>query len=259
MAAMELIREQVKICESAGVEILCCPEAVLGGLADYSLQPKDFAIDVERGQLDTLLAPLSNNTVTTIVGFTEIAGTRLYNAAAVFQKGRVVGLYRKLYPAINKSVYEPGDRLPVFTVNDLTFGIMICNDSNFYEVGRIMTAKGAAALFVPTNNGLPPDRAEEKLVTAARNVDIARAIDNGVSVVRADVFGRTESLISYGSSEIVDGNGKVLQSAASFSEELLIADIKTVPKHRSGRNTAANRAVAEEYRQLVDREFQERY
>ena len=78
MAAIELIREQVKICESAGVEILCCPEAVLGGLADYSLQPKDFAIDVERGQLDTLLAPLSNNTVTTIVGFTEIDGTRLY-------------------------------------------------------------------------------------------------------------------------------------------------------------------------------------
>jgi hypothetical protein len=35
MAVVDLIREQVEICESQGVEILCCPEGVLGGLADY--------------------------------------------------------------------------------------------------------------------------------------------------------------------------------------------------------------------------------
>jgi 5-aminopentanamidase len=150
MEAVELIRKRVKWCESEGVAILCCPEAILGGLADYSPQPAEFAIDVERGQLGAVLAPLASSTVTTILGFTEIAGgDRLYNTAAVFQNGIVVGLYRKLYPAINRSVYEPGDRTPVFTVCGLTFGIIICNDSNFSGPARIMAARGATALFVP--------------------------------------------------------------------------------------------------------------
>jgi predicted amidohydrolase len=156
MDVIGLIREQINWCESKGIEILCYPEAVLGGLADYASRPTDIAIDVEAGQLDALLAPLASDSVAIILGLTEIdRGGRLYNSTAVFHKGSVVGLYRKLYPAINKSVYEAGDKTPVFTIGELTFGIIICNDSNYYEPARIMASKGATALFVPTNNGLP--------------------------------------------------------------------------------------------------------
>ena len=200
MEVLSLIREQVDWCESQGVEILCCPEGVLGGLADYVSRPSDIAIDVEGGQLQALLAPLASDRVATILGFTEIEdGGGLYNSAAVFHQGSVLGIYRKLYPAINKSVYEAGDKIPVFTVGDLTFGIIICLDSNYYEPARIMASRGAAALFVPTNNGLPPAKGGPELVAQARNVDIARAIENSVSVIRADVSGRTEGLVSYGS------------------------------------------------------------
>lgn len=105
MAALGLIRKRTDCCESEGVEILCCPEAILGGLADYAPRPAEFAIDVAGGQLDAVLAPLAGDTVTTILGFTEMAGAgRLYNAAAVFHRGSIVGLYRKLYPAIHKSI-----------------------------------------------------------------------------------------------------------------------------------------------------------
>jgi predicted amidohydrolase len=233
LAAMELIREQVERCESEGVAILCCPEAILGGLADYSPQPVDFAIDVEGGQLDTVLAPLASSSVTVIAGFTEIAGgTRLYNAAAVFQRGIVVGVYRKLHPAINKSVYSPGDQTPVFTVDGLTFGIIICNDSNFAEPARVMAEKGATALFVPTNCGMPANRSGPKIVSQARNADIALATGNGVSVIRADVSGRTGDLVSYGCSAIIDSEGRVLQAAPMFSAALLVAEIETARVRR---------------------------
>src|SRR4051795_6986993 len=126
MEAVELIRKRVDWCEAEGVEILCCPEAVLGGLADYAACPADLAFDVESRQLSVALTPLASDTVTTILGFTEISGTgQLYNSAAVFHKGAVVGLYRKLHPAIRKSIYQAGDRTPVFRVDGLTFGIVI--------------------------------------------------------------------------------------------------------------------------------------
>lgn len=42
---LSLIRKQIDRCETLGVEILCCPEAVLGGLADYVERPSEIAID----------------------------------------------------------------------------------------------------------------------------------------------------------------------------------------------------------------------
>jgi predicted amidohydrolase len=226
MAAIGLIRERVAWCEAEGVRILCCPEAVLGGLADYAARPAELAIDVDAGQLADVLAPLASDTVTTIIGFTEISNGRLYNAAAVYQRGAVAGVYRKLHPAIRTSVYHAGDRMPVFTVDGLTFGIVICNDSNFAEPARIMAAQGAAALFIPTNNGLPAEKAD--VVAHARNADVALATANGVWVIRADVAGRADGRVSYGSSGIVGPDGRVLQSARRLTEDLLVADIVPV-------------------------------
>src|SRR5262245_53765154 len=193
MELLGLIRERVDWCESDGFEVLCCPEVVLGGLADYASRPTDIAIDVADGQLHALLEPLASNKVATILGFTEIDRSGLlYNSAAIFHKGSVAGIYRKLYPAINKSIYEAGAKMPVFTVGDLTFGIAICLDSNYHEPARIMASQGATALFVPTNNGLPTSKAGPELVAETRKVDIARARENCVYVIRADVAGRTE-------------------------------------------------------------------
>jgi predicted amidohydrolase len=226
MEALGLIRQRIDWCESEGVEILCCPEAILGGLADYAARPADIAMDVEGGQLTTALAPLASNTVTTILGFTEITGAgRLYNSAAVFHRGSISGLYRKLHPAINRSIYEAGHQIPVFHVGNLTFGIIICNDSNYLEPARIIASRGATALFIPTNNGLPADRAD--VAGDARRADIARATENRVAVIRADVAGRADGMVSYGSSEIIDSNGTVLQSARRLSEDLIVADLDT--------------------------------
>lgn len=228
MEAVQLISERVDWCEAEGVEILCCPEAVLGGLADYALSPGNFALHVESGQLGAALAPLASDLVTTIVGFTEISGTgELYNSAAVYHKGAVVGVYRKLYPALRNSVYRAGERIPVFRVGGLTFGILLCNDSNYVEPAGIMAARGATALFVPTNNALPADKAD--VVAEARNADIARAKENGVWVIRADVAGCLADRVSYGSSGIVDRDGRVLRTAQCLAEDLLLADLAPVP------------------------------
>jgi len=43
------------------------------------------------------------------------------------------------------------------------------------------------ALFIPTNNALPPQKAD--VVAEARNADIARAMENGVVVIGASDCG----------------------------------------------------------------------
>ena len=168
MDALELIQRRVELCEAEDVALLCCPEAIPGGLADYSHDPTRFAVPTCR--IGALLAPLASDIVTTIVGFTELADDgRLYNSAAVWHRGMVAGVYRKRYPAIRRSVYAAGSATPVFRANGLTFGIVVCYDSSFSEPASRMAAQGATALLVPTNNGLPHSRPwEEDLVRQAR-------------------------------------------------------------------------------------------
>lgn len=227
MDALGLIRSRVRWCEAEGVSILCCPEAILGGLADNAEVATEFAI-AAGDQLDSVLAPLASDRVTTIVGFTELAdGGRLYNSAAVYERGSVTGIYRKLHPAIHRSVYAAGSSVPVFVAGDLTFGIVLCNDSNYDEPARRLAAQGGTVLFVPTNNGLPQAKARPEIVAEARDVDIARAVENSMWVIRADVAGCNDELLSYGSSGIVDPSGMVVRSAQQLSEDLLVAEIDT--------------------------------
>jgi predicted amidohydrolase len=100
------------------------------------------------------------------------------------------------------------------------------------------------ALFVPTNNGLPPNRAGVELVAQARKCDMASAVENSMWVIRADVAGHAGGLTSYGSSGIVDPEGIVVREARQMSEDLIIADIDTVGRaRRRGGDASRNRPI----------------
>ena len=223
MAALELIGERVRWCEAEGVDLLLCPEGVLGGLADDVARPSEIAIDAGSGDLAKLLRPLSSATVTTILGFSEASGGALYNSAVVYG-GDVVGLYRKRHPARRASVYSAGTESPVFTVGDLRFGMMICNDTNFPDLATDMVARGARLLLVPSNNALRSEIAD--VVELTRAVDVETARRCGVPVIRADVAGRTESRVAFGTSAIIGAGGDVIRVGTPVAEDLLVADLE---------------------------------
>src|SRR5438105_12555405 len=50
------IEQRVRWCEFEGVTLLCCPEAVIGGLADYSNEPAKYALRAAEGELVNALA-----------------------------------------------------------------------------------------------------------------------------------------------------------------------------------------------------------
>lgn len=88
-----------------------------------------------------------------------------------------------------------------------------------------MACRGATVLFVLTNNALPRQKGGAEIVAAARNVDVATAIVNGIWVVRADVAGEAGGLTSDGSSAIVDPKGSVVRSAVTRREGVIAAAV----------------------------------
>lgn len=221
MAALERIDDQVRRCEAEAVDLLLCPEGVLGGLADDVADPATIALTL--AELEGLLRPLASDRVTIVVGFTEASDGRLYNSAAIYARGGIEGVYRKRHPARRASVYAAGAESPVFALRELRVGLMICNDTNFPDLADVMAAHGAQLLLVPSNNALRTEIAD--VVDLTRAVDVETARRCGVPVVRADVAGRARTRVAFGTSAIVGADGEVICAGTPFAEELLIADL----------------------------------
>ena len=151
--AVELIEHQLQECDRDDVDLLCCPEAFLSGLASESdgQSPGDVALSMT--ELHCVLAPVMSSPVASVVGFTERAdGGRLYSSAAFLADGAIRAVYRKVFPGYRTAICA-GVELPVVTFRGTVVGILICNDVWYTEPARILPSKGAAVILVPTISG----------------------------------------------------------------------------------------------------------
>lgn len=226
--AIELIGDQLATCEARGVEILCCPEAAIGGLAHESAgeSPADVALEVAGGELAAVVAPLLDTAVTVIVGFTERDGAgNLFNAAAVLEGGRIASVHRKSYPGYRTAI-QAGRELRVRACGATRFGIVICNDLWYPEPVRILASSGAAIVFVPTNSG-HTDVVSESFRARGENLPVARAVDNSITVVVADIAGNEGGRVAHGFSAILDPDGIVLGRADPLRPGLIVAEVES--------------------------------
>jgi predicted amidohydrolase len=226
--AVGLIGEQLTVCQAHGVDVLCCPEAVLGGLAHESdgERPADVALEVASGELADTLAPLMSSAVTLVVGFTERDRSGgLFSAAAVIAQGQLIAVQRKAYPGY-RTVLRAGTELAPFAVGPASCGVVICNDLWYMEPARLLATAGVAVLFVPSHSGhLRDEPGATRLRARGENLPIARAVENTMSVVVADVAGGQGDRFALGCSSIIDPDGVVLARSEPAGAALLVADI----------------------------------
>jgi 5-aminopentanamidase len=229
----ELVVPHLERARAAGVELFCCPEALLGELANESDgdSPTTVALSVGDGELDLAVAPLLGWGMTIVVGFTEAGDDgAVHNSAAVIQDDEVRGIYRKVRPGA--SICRAGAQLPIFHHDDVAFGVLICNDAHDPEPARVLAARGAQLFVVPVHGGHRP--AKER-AWRARGADVlrARAVEHGIPLVAADVAGRQGQRVCHGTTRVIDGDGTVVACARELEEDLVIADV--VSRRSTGR------------------------
>jgi N-carbamoylputrescine amidase len=152
---------------------------------------------------ETLAAAARKHAVNVVgTAFEEHNGSYYNTAMLISSRGELIGRYRKTHvpssssPIINsdeKYYFKPGDELPVFDMDGVTVGILICFDRSFPETFRVLAVKGAEIVFVPVCSwGARADSFQaELLVRAMENELFITAVNKaGFEQVEGEDGGR---------------------------------------------------------------------
>jgi len=161
--------------EIRDVDIVCLPEAWTGGVRLF----------LEEGECKSLLSSLchiaSENCYNLLTGglFNCREGKIFDTCHVISRSGKVIGFYDKRFPstAFNEREFvSPGRVSPVFKINNINIGVLICVDALYPELARCMALRGAYIIFNPSN--IPKNRSE-----LWKHVSVTRAAENTVFYV----------------------------------------------------------------------------
>ncbi|MBZ2175566.1 carbon-nitrogen hydrolase family protein [Schnuerera sp. xch1] len=173
----------------------------------------------EGGETYTSLSKLADeNNIYLVAGSVpEEDMGRVYNTSFVFDRsGNKIGKHRKMHLFDidveggqyfkESDTLSPGEELNVFDTEFGKFGLAICYDFRFPEVGRIFAQKGAKAIIVPAAFNMTTGPAHWEIMFRSR------ALDNQVYTIGvAPARDEDSNYISYANSMVVSPWGNIIE------------------------------------------------
>lgn len=195
------LRWHVKSAADQGAELLLLPEFFtieLLTLHQFDSKSKDDLTRIFEWfgkEYANVLTPLCG-ALAKEYGITIAAGSHFayrpsdgcyYNTAYVFGADGSVYKQDKIHPSYemvyNKELTTPGNKLDIFEINGVKYGIAICYDNSFPEVARILSQMGADILLAPTC--CLDEWGQSRNILFAK----ARASENQVYVINSQLIG----------------------------------------------------------------------
>lgn len=215
-----IIEEWVSGVASLGADLVVLPELILPG---YN-RPEEHREQAQPldGEWCAAMRDIARKHGCAICyGWAERLGDQVFNAASVLDKtGARVGHYRKiqLFGEMERASFDFGTEAPpVFELNGVRTGLLICYDIEFPEHARALARAKAELILVPTANPVGYDHVPDLLVRA-------RANENAAVVVYANYAGPDRE-IDFGGKSVIAGPDGQAVAQAGRGPTTLIADL----------------------------------
>jgi predicted amidohydrolase len=227
--------EGLKRADAEGAKIVSFPECFFTGYPDTEELARKGAFAADSPQMQRILNVTARHAAVAIAGFNELRGNDLYNTVVVAHHGQKLGLYSKC--AAYMKFHKQGRDFPVWEIDGLKFGVLICADGGYIEPARILALKGARVIFAPHFNYIS-DKGLISHFMKVRADHAARACENSVYFVRGNnvVLDPAKSGITknpgigYGDSYVMDPHGEILVQSRRHQEDFITAEID--PNHQ---------------------------
>jgi N-carbamoylputrescine amidase len=221
----------IKASKNRGAVMVCFPEMNVSGYSHH--RDINLAAESIPGPASRYLSNLARiEKIVILAGMVERDEKgRLFASHLVVKPDGFVGVYRKLHISPpERTVFTPGNKIPLFNEKGVNFGIQLCYDAHFPELSTQMALKGADVIFIP--HASPRGTPEEKYRSWMRHLP-ARAFDNGLFIVACNQTGENGKGLGFpGIAVIIGPSGKVIRKHISGKEGMLLASLKAQDLNR---------------------------
>lgn len=199
------------------------PELAITGYPPEDLLFKRQFIDDSKARALEVAAAATD--IVAIFGFVD-SDPDVYNAAAVANGGKIVGVHHKMhlpnYGVFDEERYfKSGSECAVFVICGVRVGVNVCEDI-WQAVGPTVVQRSAGAEVIVNISASPFHSGK----TAWReNMLATRASDNELYVAYLNLVGGQDELVFDGASVVFDPLGQAVARGSQFEEDLVVADL----------------------------------
>ncbi|MCD6579553.1 acyltransferase [bacterium] len=200
-------------------ELLVLPEFFNSGYAFNSIdEVKSAAESIPNGRTtDFLINIAKKENMYITAGLPETDNDQYYNSSVLVGPKGYIGKYRKVHLFYKEKLFFKRGNLgyPIFNIEDVKVGMLICFDWFFPEAMRALALNGAQIILHPTN----------LVMSYYQEASKVRALENRVFIVLSNRFGDEGDYHFTGRSQIVDPQGKILINSGENIEEIRSIEI----------------------------------
>ena len=243
---LSLVKEACKYASDTGARLLVLPELMLTGHGGHQSMV-DNAEPVPSGPLSTEILRLSReHSLCICVGIAEKKHNMVYNSHMVADRGKYLGLQRKIYLSGDEYCYfGAGESVEVFDIGEIRFGIALCYDNHFPEIALIHSLNNVDLILAPHAarcgrwEAKPTEEFRLKTIRDQQEVwekvHRARAYDHNLYVLLCNAVGSSAGglegveAIHAGTVMGIDPDGEVFlrTTATDFTDEIVTVELKS--------------------------------
>tara|TARA_Y100001970_G_scaffold71619_1_gene90939 strand:+ start:1033 stop:2682 length:1650 start_codon:yes stop_codon:yes gene_type:complete len=218
--AIDVLEEAKKL----DSDLVVFSELYLSGYPPEDLVLKTSFVSACNSALDLIIKCSEEKQLGLIIGLPIYEKNRLFNAAAIIDKGRLIGFSKKVnlpnYSVFDeKRVFSKNDAPKIFDFRGVKLGVPICEDIWMDNVCRELKDQGCNLIISP--NGSPFDKYkinQRKIIIEDRVTDVQ------IPFIYVNQVGGQDELVFDGSSLVMNGNKEIVFEAPSWDENKSVVE-----------------------------------
>jgi len=222
--AGNLARARAARMRAAGADVILFSELFIVGYSPEDLVLKGALQADARAAVESLAKDTAGGGPAILMGTPWVEDGKLYNAVALLDGGKVVGVTRKCdlpnYGVFDeKRVFAAGPLPGPMVVRGVRLGVPICEDIWTQDVAAALADSGAQILCVP--NGSPFEAGKEDV---RLGLGRSRVRETGLPLVYLNQLGGQDEIVYDGASFVLNADGAIAVALPGWDERVMITD-----------------------------------
>jgi len=208
-------------------DFVCLPEYCLIQESDTDFSRAAMHIKEDLDYLRNLSIEFSTCLIAGSV--VEGADDSLYNSSYIFNRGSIVGRYRKMSPVdgeLGQGIL-PGDKIFIATIDDIKIAVLICADAMNAGLFDLLFEQKADIIFIPTTSPYRPAESKSQKFKRDNDIFLAASQRAGAYIVKTCGVGNLFNKPLQGRSLIISPWGfiKRVPTYAEREESIMTATL----------------------------------